>query len=82
MGPGNFPLLDSIRTVIIMPIIGLLFAVALVVFLYGAFEFLQGSGNDKTIKKAKDKMLYGILGLFLMASAAGVVNLLCNTIHC
>ncbi len=79
---GNFPLLQSIITNIINPVVGLLFAVALVYFLWGVYEFLQGPSNQDKLKAAKDKMMWGILGLFLMVSAVGVVNLICNTLKC
>ena len=80
--PGNFPLLNSIRTVIIMPVVGLLFALALVAFLWGAYDFLRGGANEKKVEAAKDKMLYGLGGLFIMASAVGIVNLICATLQC
>ena len=79
---SNFPLLHSILVEIINPIVGLLFAIALVYFLWGVFEFLQGPSNEDKLKAARNKMLYGILGLFLMVSAVGVVNLICNTLQC
>ncbi len=79
---GDFPLLNSILTQIINPIVGLLFAIALVYFLWGVFEFISGPSNDKKAEGARNKMLYGILGLFIMVSCMGIVNLICNTLKC
>jgi len=65
-----------------MPVIGLMFALALVAFLWGAFEFMQGSANEQNVKNARDKMLWGVLGLFIMAAATGIVNVICKTVGC
>ncbi|OHB25491.1 MAG: hypothetical protein A2542_02100 [Parcubacteria group bacterium RIFOXYD2_FULL_52_8] len=80
--PGNFPLLESIRTVIIMPVVGFMFAIALVAFVWGMMEFVKGGANEKKVEEAKNKMLYGLGGMALMASAVGMVNLICATLQC
>jgi len=75
-------LLQNIIRVIVEPIVGLLFALALAAFIWGAFEFMRGSGNEQNVENAKNKMLWGIVGLFIMAAANGLVNLICRTIEC
>jgi len=58
-----------------------MFAVALLYFLYGMYEFVAGGDNEDRLTKAKNYILYGIIGLFIMVSAFGILNLICNTIR-
>lgn len=58
-------------------VIPVLFALAFVVFLWGAFTtFILGANNDVAKEKGKGFMLYGIIGLFVMLSAWGLVSVL------
>ena len=59
-------------------IIGLLFAIAVIVFIWGVIQFIASAGNDEARKKAKGIMTWGILGLAIMAAAFGIVNVLTN----
>lgn len=61
-------------------VIPVLFALAFVVFLWGAFTtFILGANNDTAKEKGKGFMLYGIIGLFVMLSAWGLVAILTNS---
>ncbi len=57
-------------------IIGILFIIATVVFLWGVIQFISQSGNPEAQKKAKGIMLWGIVGLAVMAAAWGVTQIL------
>jgi uncharacterized protein YqgC (DUF456 family) len=72
--------IDPVISNIIDPIVMFLFAVALVVFTYGVLKYVWGSseGDDRT--HAKNSMLGGIIGMFIMLSAWGIVYLISNTI--
>lgn len=69
-------LISSINQKILNPIIGLMFGLALVVFLYGVIEFIAGSANEEKRKIGKQHMLWGIIGLFIMVSVFGIINLI------
>ncbi len=72
-------LLDKIQTEILNPLIQLLFVVATVIFLWGVIQYVIGSrGDDKQLEKGKQVMLWGIIGMFIMVSAWGIIKLLCN----
>jgi hypothetical protein len=52
----------------------LLFALALVYFLSGLLQYTTGIEEKKRIE-ARDRIGYGLLGLFVMASTWGLVDL-------
>lgn len=69
----------KVNDLILNPLIGLLFAVALAVFLYGVVEFLMKSEEDEARTKGKKHMLWGIIGLFVMFSVWAILNLVLST---
>src|SRR3989344_3931402 len=77
--------LSGLGTLIINTInnvlVPVLFAVAFIVFLWGAFmAFIVGSQNDTAKEKGKSLMLWGLIGFFVMISIWGLVNILVGTI--
>ena len=68
------PIVDNV----VYPLIELMFAVAILVFAYGVLQLVWG-GEDAR-KKAKMSMLSGIIGIFVMMSAWGIVYLVANTV--
>ena len=75
-GIGKF-IIDTINNIFV-PV---LFAIAFIVFLYGAFEtFIMGATNDVAKEKGKGLMLWGLIGFFVMISVWGLVNILTGTI--
>ncbi len=70
----------AINTQIINPLITVLFAVAIVVFMFGVIEFLANTDNEEKRDTGKKHMIWGIVGLFIMASAIGIMHLIINTI--
>jgi len=73
---GSF-IINTINNVLV-PV---LFAIAFIVFLWGAFQtFIIGATNDVAKEKGKDLMLWGLIGFFVMVSVWGLVNILTGTI--
>lgn len=70
----------AINKEVVNPIITLLFAVALIVFIYGVIEFMRGSANEEARSKGQQHMLWAIVGLFIMVSAIGIMKLIIATI--
>lgn len=69
-----------IITIINTVLVPVLFAVAFIVFLWGAFEtFIFGANSEEVKEKGKNLMLYGLIGFFVMVSIWGLVNLITNT---
>ena len=65
---------------IINPVIGLMFALAVVVFGYGIFEMIWKGGDPDARAVGRNHMIGGVIGMFIMLSAWGIINLLSNTI--
>lgn len=58
-----------------------LFAVAFIVFLWGAFQtFIWGANDEDAKTKGKNLMMYGLIGFFVMVSIWGLVNILTGTV--
>ena len=58
---------------------GFLFVVATVIFLWGIMLYVVGSfGEQKKLDDWKRMIAWGIIGLLIMASAWGIVKLLCG----
>ena len=60
-------------------LIPLVFALALLMFIFGMFRFfIQGGHDEDSREKGKSLMLYAIVGFVLMISIFGIVNLIAN----
>ena len=71
--------LDKINEVILFPLITLMMAIALLVFLYGAFEYVKGASNDGEREKGRRHLLYGIIGMLVMLSAVAILYIAAGT---
>lgn len=63
----------------ITPIITLIVSGAVVVFLWGVFKFIKSEGKEK--EAGKEMMVWGIVGIFVMVSVWGLVNILRGTFN-
>lgn len=66
--------LGSDVTTIINAVIGVLGIVAVVVIIIGGVTYMTSSGDAGKVKKAKDTILYGVIGLIVVALAFAIVN--------
>lgn len=81
-GPQNCNLKALVYTIIsyIEQIIVVIFALAVLTFIWGVFKYtILSQGNDKDTAEAKNVIFYGIIGLFVMVSFWGLVKILQNT---
>ncbi len=70
---GNENLTGNI-TNILNAIIGVLGVVAVVVIIIGGVGYMTSAGDAGKVKKAKDTILYGVIGLVVVALAFAIVN--------
>ena len=70
---GDNNLLESIKN-IINAIIAVLGVVAVVIIIIGGIQYMTSSGDAPKVKKAKDTILYGVIGLIICALAFAIVN--------
>lgn len=71
-------IVGQIVKLIINPLITLLMVIGTLVFLWGIIEFLMNADNEEKRSIGKKHMVWGILGLFLMVSVWGIIQVLCN----
>jgi hypothetical protein len=78
--PKNFKeLIDNVFIGgLIQPIVPLLIGLAVVVFVYGVLTMVLSEGGEKK-EDGKKYMLWGIIGIFVMVSVWGLVNILQGT---
>ena len=72
-------LVTNINNVIIHPIIGFLFGLATVVFLWGIVEFIWKSDSDTERKQGQQHMIWGVIGMFIMLSVIGIIRIFLDT---
>lgn len=73
--------LGNFNSVIVNPLIRLLFALGIAYFLYGVFVFLTNADNETERTNGKNHMLYGVIGLTVMMGVWGILNLVLNTLN-
>ena len=73
VGSGQENLVASI-TGIINAIIAALGIVAVIIIIVGGIGYMTSSGDAGKVKKAKDTILYGVIGLVIVVLAFAIVN--------
>ena len=69
-------LIFNIKEYILNPIIGFMFAVAVVMFIYGIVEYIWSTDNEEKVEVGKKHMIWGIVGIFVMLGVYGILNIL------
>ena len=72
-------LMSRITKYILNPLILFLFAAAALIFAWGLVEFLSSPDNEEAKTKGRQHMLWGVIGMFIMISVFGIMNLIINT---
>lgn len=71
--------IGNVNGMIIQPLINLLFALAIIFFLYGIFEFLSNQENEEKKTTGKQHMIWGIIGITIMMGVWTILGILLNT---
>ena len=72
--------ISPIVAAVVDPVVELMFAVALIVFVWGVVEMMLKGGDAEARIKGRNHMLGGVIGMLIMVSAWGIVNLISNTL--
>lgn len=73
--------IETVMDVLETTVIPLIIAIALVVFLVGVVKYITAGGDAEKRTEARNVMIYGIIGLFVMVAVWGLVWLLINTFN-
>ncbi len=71
----------QVNKLIINPLIVLLFALALVYFTYGVFEFIANQENEEKKTTGKKHMIWGIIGIVIMMGVFTILNIIMKTFN-
>lgn len=77
--PEGGDLMVSVKG-IINAIIATLGIVAVVIIIVGGVQYMTSSGDAAKVKKAKDTILYGVIGLIICVLAFAIVNFVVGNI--
>lgn len=70
---------DNVKT-ILSAIIGVLGFVCVVVMIIGGINYMTSAGDSGKVKKAKDTILYGLIGLIICVLAFVIVQFVISTV--
>ncbi len=71
----------AVNATIINPILALLFAAALFLFMWGALSLVIGAGSDQSRNEGKAHLLWGIIGMVIMVSVYALLNIMLATFN-
>src|SRR3989344_5081203 len=60
-------------------VIPLIIGLAFLYFLWGVYTYVVRSASEEDKEKSRNTIIYGVIGLFVMLAAWGLVNVLINT---
>ena len=76
---GSNDLMGTIN-IAINVVLGVLGLLAVIVIIYGGFMYTTSAGDASKIKKAKDTIMYGVVGLVIALLAYAIVNFVVSSI--
>lgn len=66
---------------IVNPLIGFLFALAVLYFLYGVLQFMLNQENEEKKTTGKSHMMWGIVGITIMFGVWTILNIVLDTLN-
>jgi len=73
--------LARINDAVLYPLLTLLTAVAVLVFLYGCFEYVRNSANQEGRASGGRHIIWGIVGIVIMLSAYAILGIAAGTFN-
>ena len=64
---------------VINTIIPFLVGLAVLIIIWGVFNYISGAGDEEKRAQAKQYIVWGVVGVFIMLSVWGLVNVLVNS---
>ncbi|MFA6416301.1 MAG: hypothetical protein WCW56_02310 [Candidatus Paceibacterota bacterium] len=77
---GRIALIDNIERVILDPLITLLFALAVMYFIWGLLETITSGDDSAKRKTGSQHIMWGLIGIFIMVTVYGILNVVSSTI--
>ncbi|OHA15706.1 MAG: hypothetical protein A3A10_01920 [Candidatus Tagabacteria bacterium RIFCSPLOWO2_01_FULL_42_9] len=74
-------IINEIIVQVVNPVIGLLFAIAIAVFIWGIIGFIWNAGSEEKRTTGKQHIIWGLVGLLIMATVAGIIEIIANFVQ-
>lgn len=74
-------IIQKVNDLILTPIIVLLFALAVAYFLFGLMKFIMNQDSEEDQVAGKKHMAWGAVGLAIMVSVWGILNLINESVR-
>ncbi len=71
--------LRNLLDTVVNPLIALLFAAAVLYFMWGVFNYIKGEDNGGDRAQGTQHIMWGIVGLFIMVGAYAIVQIVART---
>ena len=71
-------LISKIVTQIVNPLIGIIFAIAVAVFIWGIIEMIWAADNVEKRSTGKKHLIWGLVGLLIMATVKAIIEIIQN----
>lgn len=72
-------IVDRLVDLIINPIILLVFSIGFLWFMWGLVAVLWNLKSGEVTQESKDRIIWGIVGMFIMVTVWGIISLVTNT---
>lgn len=70
---------DKINEIILFPLIVLLMAIAMLVFIWGGFQYVAGANEPVKREEGRRHLLWGVIGFLVMVSAYAILEVAART---
>lgn len=77
--PTQTDLIGSVVNILNV-VLGLLSIICVIVIIFGGITYMTSTGDSTKVKKGKDTILYGIIGLVICILAFAIVNFVISKI--
>lgn len=79
MNALDIPQVKSLFTLVIDPLVRLIFAAAVAYFVWGVFKYIRNSDDPAERQTGGKHIMYSTIGLFIMVSVWGIIAVLERT---
>ncbi len=77
-GVGIYGVINQVNGIINV-IIPFLVGLAVLIIIWGVFNYISGAGDEEKRAQAKQYIIWGVIGVFIMLSVWGLVSILTNS---
>lgn len=76
-----YTLVYHVIDTILTPLVSLLMVLAFLYFVWGLVEFIRQAEDEGAREQGRQRMIWGVVGLFAIVSVWGLVNVLVETFN-